>query len=258
VSAEQAYTAVVDARLGRAPGVDGLLLKEKLGGKSVLSHSLDRFDDDGRCSGIVVLAAEAVKEWIAGDPLTFASGKLRLVDDALGLAAAVAAAQEPVTVLQEGWRPNWQPALLDSLLRQWQPGRGVLPVEALAGPLVQGAAGGAAPAAEAASVQDFFGGGAPQPASPLQHVAEFIPTRHLGLLETPQVYATRELRGALAAHPAAPGAPEACHAAGVPLLLVPARAHNIAIRDGDGLHLLRRLLGEPKKGGKDRYGGLGW
>ena len=258
MSSEQAYSAVVDARLERAPGVDGLLLKEKLGGKSVLSHSLDRLDEDERCTEIIVLAAPGVREWIAGDPLTFASPKLRLVDAAVGLAAAVAGARETVALLHDGIRPNWQLALLDSLLRQRQPGQGVLPAEPLPSPVTQWSGGEVMAAEQLSAAQDIFGSSKPSTTGPVRHVAEFISTRHLCLLETPQVYDTVALRTALAAHPTAPEAAEACHSAGVPLLLIPARPHNLAIRDGDSLHLLRRLLGEPKKSGKDRYGGLGW
>jgi hypothetical protein len=37
-----------------------------------------------------------------------------------------------------------------------------------------------------------------------------------------------------------------------------ASGHNFPLRNADALHLMRRLLGESKKAGKDKYGGLGW
>jgi 2-C-methyl-D-erythritol 4-phosphate cytidylyltransferase len=238
--------------------VDGLLLKEKAGGKSIVSHSLDRFDEDGRCSEIIVLAAPAVREWISTDPLTFAGTKLKLVNAADGLAAALQLAREPVAVWQDGAQPNWQPALLDSLLRQWQPGAGVVAGEALSAPLALWSTGDGELLEDRSSVEEFFGGGKRQAGARPRHIEELVATSHLWQLQTPQVFDTAALRGALAAHPALPEPVEACRAAGMALLLIAARPHNLAVRDADGLHLLRRLLGEPKKGGKDRYGGLGW
>jgi 2-C-methyl-D-erythritol 4-phosphate cytidylyltransferase len=80
----------------------------------------------------------------------------------------------------------------------------------------------------------------------------------LRLLETPQVFDREVLLELLAAAPEDTHSRDAWLAAGLPVQLVPARAHNFTIRDADSLHLLRRLLGEPKKASKDKYGGLGW
>ena len=258
MSGEQVYSALVEARVERVPGVDGLLLKEKVGGKGVLSHSLDRFDEDERCTEIIVLVTPTLREWIATDPLTFASPKLRMLDASDGLHAAVTQAAGTVVVLHDGLRPNWQLALLDSLLRQWRPGISVLPAEHLHGQLAQWSIDGTAAAGDTSAAADIFGSGKPAASTPLRHLTSFVGNSQLCLLETPQVYDKDALATALAAHPTAVGAPEACHSAGVPLLLLPARAHNFVMRDGDALHLLRRLLGEAKKGGKDKYGGLGW
>jgi hypothetical protein len=84
-----AYSAVLMATVERVGGMDGLLLKEKLGGKSVLSHSLDRFDEDERCEAVVVLAAPAVWQWVTTDPLTFASAKLRVMAAATRLSSTM-------------------------------------------------------------------------------------------------------------------------------------------------------------------------
>lgn len=257
MNAAQTYSAVLDARLERAPGVDGLLLKEKLGGKSVISHSLDRFDDDERCTQVLVLAAPAVYDWIAHDPLTFASTKLRLLPAADSLPAAIKAARETVLVWHNAVLPNWQPGLLDSLLRAWQPGSAVVPGRALDGPLLRrGNAAGEAQAGTTAT-QDIFGSGK-QSATALHSVAELLDQQGYCVLESPQVYDRAALLAALTAQPAMAGPANAAQVAGMALLLLPARAHNFAVNDSDSLHLMRRLLGEAKKGGKDRYGGLGW
>jgi 2-C-methyl-D-erythritol 4-phosphate cytidylyltransferase len=226
-----AYGAVLIANLERVPGVDGLLMKEKLGGKSVLSHSLDRFDEDERCEAIIVLAAPAVRDWISNDPLTFASTKLRVLPAADGRAKALELLSTDSVVVHNGARPNWQPTLLDSLLKAWQPGGAAIPAGSPSGLVVRAAEGGAAVL------------GQPE---------------ELRVLETPEVFDRARLLELLQGTAADTHSRDVWLAAGLPLALVPARPHNFAIRDGDSLHLMRRLLGEPKRASKDKYGGLGW
>lgn len=251
------YTALLDARFERGPGVGGLLLKEKLGGKSLLSHSLDRFDEDERCAEVLVLATPAVHEWIAHDPLTFASGKLRLLAAGSSLPAALSESRETVLVYHAAERPHWQAGLLDNLLRVWQPGSAVLPAQTADAPVVRrGNAAGTSTAA-ATSAEDVFGS-KPQAATPVHELGEMLDPVGLCLLETPQVYDRSALHKALTGSPESTQPLAAAHNAGMPLLLLPAHAHNFAVLDGDGLHLMRRLLGEAKKPSKDRYGGLGW
>jgi 2-C-methyl-D-erythritol 4-phosphate cytidylyltransferase len=257
VSGAREYSVVLDARIERAPGVDGLLMKEKLGGKSLLSHSLDRFDEDERCTEVIVLAAPAVREWIAHDPLTFASGKLRLLPEEATLAAALEQAGATALAYHEAVRPNWQAALLDSLLRAWQPGGGAVPGGMLDGPLARLGHSAGDSSAPATAAQDVFGA-ARAAATSVHAVGELLAPAALCLIETPQVFDRDALVSAMAQAGAGASPLAAAHAAGLPLLLLPARPHNFAVRDHDALHLLRRLLGEPKKGGKDRYGGLGW
>jgi len=68
---------IAAAGAGRRYGGLGQL-QDKVGGKSVLSHSLDVFEADEDCSEIILVVSAEVRAWIAGDPLTFASGKLKL------------------------------------------------------------------------------------------------------------------------------------------------------------------------------------
>jgi 2-C-methyl-D-erythritol 4-phosphate cytidylyltransferase len=257
MSGAQSYGVLLDARVATVPGIEGLLFKEKAGGKSLLSHSIDRFDEDERCVQILLLAAPAVREWVLHDPLTFASSKLRVLPDAASPAAAIAELSAAVVVWHDALRPNWQAALLDGLLRSWVPGTGVLPGSPVEGMLVHGGSASGESAAAPTAAQDVFGG-AKAPAVRLQALAELVAADPPCLVvETPQVYDRAALLAALGASTAEPPAAVA-HRAGMQLQLFPARSYNFAISDADALHLLRRLLGEAKKSVKDRYGGLGW
>ncbi|MCH7472614.1 2-C-methyl-D-erythritol 4-phosphate cytidylyltransferase, partial [bacterium] len=106
-------------------------LKEKLGGKAVISHSLDHFGGDDDCAEIIVVVDGAIREWIEGNPLLFASTKIRLVEGgpsrAASVANGVAGASAPLLIIHDAARPNFGADLLARIIGAVKPEIGVVP-----------------------------------------------------------------------------------------------------------------------------------
>jgi 2-C-methyl-D-erythritol 4-phosphate cytidylyltransferase len=240
-------------------------LSEKVGGKSVLCHSIDVFEADDDCSEIIVVVSPAARQWIEGDPLTFARGKLEVVDggDSRGesVANGVRAATGEVLAIHDGNRPNFDGGLLGILKASVRPGRGVAP----ALPAIDAAAylttigetqtGNG----ESAAVGDVFGGDRAD--HRLGHLMEHVAGEELYLLQTPQLFYRDSYLKALAAveDPADYDDDSALYiAGGFEVAVVAGRRGNIKVVAAEDLRLLLKLMGGGARKKKDKYGGLGW
>jgi len=260
------YSAVITAA-GAGSRYGGIKqLADKVGGKSVLCHSIDRFDLDEECLEIILVVSPAVREWIAGDPLTFASPKMKVVDGgatrAESVATGVRTATGSIVVIQDGNRPNTSEALLEKVKSAVQPERGSAPGL----PLGSGAAyvtaigddsgtNGSQPPAD-----DLFGGGKSD--SRVGDVTKHAPAGGLYALQTPQAYnretflkalddAGDDLTGYL-------DDSAVYIAAGFKVAVVAGHPSNIRVTSADDYHLLLKVMGGGQKKRKDKYGGLGW
>ena len=259
--------SAVIAAAGSAARFGGMgQLKEKIGGKSVLSHALDIFEDDVDCIEVIVAVSPAVREWIKGDPLTFASGKLKLVDGggtrAESVAAAVREATGEIVAIHDGNRPNCGAGLLDKLKATVLPERGAVP----AVPLTDGCAyitaiGDGQPVnGDGPAGNEIFGG--KRSDHRLGHLMEHAGGEGLHLLQSPQLYYRQSFLHALEAVGADPlgydGDAELYIAGGFEVAAIPGAWSNIRIVCQADLRLLTKLMGGGKGKKKDRYGGLGW
>jgi 2-C-methyl-D-erythritol 4-phosphate cytidylyltransferase len=237
-------------------------LTEKLGGKSVISHSIDPFDADDACLEVLLLVDQATQDWIKSDPLTFTSAKQRLLlVDGLGLASlptAVEQARGELVLINDASRPNFG-ELAQAVLKQAGPGGGCAPYMQLAmlGAPVQLTEG---EGAVAAKTDNFFG---PAKQAPTRQVSAHVELTNLALLQTPQAYPRAELLAALQTDAQLaqrqPGDYAAIYLAhGGKLKAVAGLAGNVNLVDEDAQRLLLKLMGGPARKQKDRYGGLGW
>ena len=121
------YSAVI-AAAGSSERFGVNKLKEKVGGKAVLSHSLDLFDLDDDCEQIVLVASPAIREWIEGNPLIFSSRKRKLLDGgatrADSVASGVRAASGRIVAIHDAARPNVGEELLGRLKAAVKPSQG--------------------------------------------------------------------------------------------------------------------------------------
>jgi 2-C-methyl-D-erythritol 4-phosphate cytidylyltransferase len=237
-------------------------LTEKLGGKSVISHSIDPFDEDEACLEVLLLADSATRDWIKGDPLTFASAKLRILPaEGTGLSSlpgTVAAARGELVLLNDASRPNFG-ELAQAVLKQAGKGHGCAPylqLDMLGAPVQLTA--GAEP--EPLAAENFFG---PAKQAPMCTVAAAVALDGLALVQTPQAYPRAELLAALKAETQLaqrhPGDYAAIYLAqGGQLKAVPGLTGNLNLVNEDAQRLLLKLMGGPARKQKDRYGGLGW
>ncbi len=238
-------------------------LTAKLGGKSVISHSIDPFDEDEACLEVLLLVDQATQDWINSDPLTFVCAKQRLLQvegrGLTSLIAAVSQAKGEKILLNDASRPNFG-ELAQAVLKGAKAETGCAPYlnPALLGAPVQLAAG-MTPAEPPAD--NFFG--STRPASTIG-VAAAVSLEHLALVQTPQAYPRAGLHAALSA-PAAnlaerqPGDYAALYlAGGGKLNVMPGLAGNVSLVDEESERLLVKLMGGPAKKSKSRYGGLGW
>jgi 2-C-methyl-D-erythritol 4-phosphate cytidylyltransferase len=236
-------------------------LKEKVGGKSVISHSMDLFDADPDCEVMLIAASQYVREWISGDPLTFASPKMKLVEAGPSRAESVRnaalAAATPVLVIQDASRPNSGEELLGRVLATVQPKLGAAAArrvyDAVAGGAAKEQAGG-----KSSTVDSFLG---PKADYRMAALGEHIASGALYELQTPQAY-YRESYLAAVEHAGAKLASfeddsALYRSAGFDVALVAGRLGNLRVVTADDLHLLYKLMGSPTKK-KDKYGGLGW
>lgn len=233
-----AYSAILAAggdstRFGRDK------LHEKLGGKTVLSHSLDIFDADEQCAEIVIAASASLREWIESNPLIFASAKMRLVDGGASRAESVAnaarAAKSPVLVIHDAARPNFGEALLARVLRTVKAGCGAVPGLPLADSLA------------------FADGDA---------LREYPLRSGLHLIQTPQAFERTsyfealETAGKRLAEFTDDGS--LYLSAGYKVELVPGAAGNLKLTTAEDLQILLKLMGSGERKARDKYGGLGW
>jgi 2-C-methyl-D-erythritol 4-phosphate cytidylyltransferase len=233
-------------------------LREKVGGKAVLSHSLDKFADDDECVEVILCAGPAVREWIETNPLVFSGSKLRVVDGGASRAESVRngveAAKSEYIAIHDGARPNFHPDLLAQLKRAVDKGVGAVPALAVSDTLAYISATG-----ESKQDVDFFGravststGGA---------ITSYVERAGLYALQTPQFFERESYLDALgkAGELAQYSDDSALYiAGGYQVITVTGSPTNIKLTTPDDLHLLLKLMGGGEKKGKDKYGGLGW
>jgi len=259
--------SAVIAAAGPASRFGGIeQLKTKVGGKSLLSHSIDRFEADDDCREVILVVSPEVREWIAGDPLTFASPKLKLVDGgesrAQSIAAGVRSASGELVALHDGNRPNFTDALLATLKSTVLPERGAAPGVAMHNAIVHlTTIGDTEPAnGDRPPVEGLFGG--KKADHRVGHVMEHVDQDGLYVLQTPQLYYRASFLHALdqvGAELESFNDDSALYlAAGYEVAVVPGWLGNIKAVTQTELSLLLKLMGGPSKKKKDKYGGLGW
>jgi 2-C-methyl-D-erythritol 4-phosphate cytidylyltransferase len=259
--------SAVIAAAGSATRFGGIdQLKEKIGGKSVLSHALDIFEADEDCIEVIVAASPEVRSWIKGDPLTFASGKLKLMDGgatrAESVALAVRAAAGEIVAIHDGNRPNCGAGLLDKLKATVLPERGAVPGVPLtdACAYITSIGDGQPVNGDGPAVDGIFGG--KRSDHRLGHVMDHASGEGLHILQSPQLYYRMSFLQALDAVgvdlPGYDGDAELYIAGGFEVAAVPGAWGNIRIVSQADLRLLTKLMGGSKAKKKDRYGGLGW
>jgi 2-C-methyl-D-erythritol 4-phosphate cytidylyltransferase len=258
------YSAIVAAG-GSSSRFGANKLREKLGGKSVISHSLDLFDNDDDCEEIILAAGPDTRAWIDGNPLLFASPKLKVVPGgasrAESVANAVQQAEARYLAIHDAARPNVHEDLLARVKGAVQPGRGAVPGLALSDTLAYGEESGPAQASE-----DFFSSAK---APPLARITGHPQRSGLYIIQTPQFFERESYLAALTPYADDTGGLSADFAgftddsslyvaAGHTVVIVQGAPGNIKITTPAELSLLQKLMGGPEKKSKDRYGGLGW
>jgi 2-C-methyl-D-erythritol 4-phosphate cytidylyltransferase len=259
--AVEQYAALIAAGgAGKRFGKSGKL-RNKLGGKSLFSHSLDLFDGDERCSEVLVCASPELKEWIAGDPLTFSSTKLKLVDAADNRAqsvvdAATQAAGE-VIVIQNASNPNAGMALVDRLLATVKPEIGAVPAISLPGVAAYVTSTKSDGGGPADAMEDLLG---PRADHRMGHLMEHPDGEGLMLIQVPQAfYRASFLDAAGKAGELMRFSDDSALylAGGFEVAAIPGHTGNLPVHTEGDFKLLAKLMGTgPRK--KDKYTGLGW
>ncbi|MBN2081928.1 2-C-methyl-D-erythritol 4-phosphate cytidylyltransferase [bacterium] len=237
-------------------------LKSKVGGKSVICHSLDLFEADDDCHEIILVVSKESRAWIEGDPLTFASGKMKLVDGgtsrAESIAAGVSAASGELIALHDGNRPNFRADLVERLKQVVLPERGVVPAVEMHNALAYVTRIGAGEGD--AAVTDFFGGKKQDPR--IGHLMEHIDSEDVFVLQTPQLYYRASFQDAIAqaGDKLADYSDDSALylAAGYEVSVIDGWLGNIKVVTPKEFNLLIKLMGGGTKKSKDKYGGLGW
>lgn len=262
------YSAII-AAAGSSTRFGGNKLKEKVGGKAVLSHSLDLFDLDDDCIEILLLLSAATREWVEGNPLIFSSSKLRLLDGGPSRAETVALgareAKGQILAIHDAARPNVGEELLARLKSAVRPNCGAVPALPLGDTVAYASQpeGSSGPAADA---DDWL---APKVKAALPRVSGYPKREGLMLIQTPQLFYRDSYLEALSRLMSDTGAlgselggftddSSLYHAGGGEICLVEGRAGNLKLTTPEDLKLLHKLMGTSEKKGKDRYGGLGW
>lgn len=266
------YSAVL-AAAGSSERFGGNKLKEKVGGKAVLSHSLDLFDLDDDCEQIVLVASPAIREWIEGNPLIFSSRKLQLIDGgasrADSVAAGVRAAGGQIVAIHDAARPNVGEELLARLKAAVKPHCGAVPGLPLSDTVAYAALEGAEPGSAipaSAPDDDWL---TPKKKTPALHISGHPARGGLYLIQTPQLFYRDTYLEALSRLSADSGPlgselsgytddSSLYHAGGFQVCIVEGRAGNLKLTTPEDLKLLHKLMGTSEKKSKDRYGGLGW
>jgi 2-C-methyl-D-erythritol 4-phosphate cytidylyltransferase len=235
--------------------------REKLGGKSLLCHSIDMCDSQDNCREIIVSVSPDLRSWIESDVLTFSSTKMKLTTalpsrQESALAAARLSTAERIAIF-DGNRPYINEELLERVLREAAPGTGCAPcLDCTDSPARRGAQISAD-----AGATDFFG------ASKLGAYKRHVLERHLDadravLLQSPQAYMRTEyieklerLGDLVRFHDDS----EAYTAGGGDIALVEGRYGNFRVVSRGDLGIMQKIMGGPAKKKKDgKYGGLGW
>lgn len=255
--AASAYSAIIAAG-GGATRYGGNKLREKVGGKAVLSHSLDKFGDDEDCIQVILCAGPEVREWIEANPLVFSAPKLKIVDGGPSRAESVRngvqAASAKYLAIHDGARPNFSLDLLAALKRAVEPGVGAVPAIAVSDTLAYIEASG-----ESKTETDFFGKAVATKTA--GNIKSYVGRENLYAVQTPQIFEAESYRKALAAAKdlSSYSDDSALYiVGGFSVAVVPGSSTNIKLTTPDDLHLLLKLMGGGEKKGKDKYGGLGW
>jgi 2-C-methyl-D-erythritol 4-phosphate cytidylyltransferase len=258
------YSAIIAAG-GSALRYGTNKLREKVGGKAVLSHSLDLFDADEDCGEVIVALGADTRAWVEGNPLIFASPKLKLVNGgdsrAQSVANALREARGRYLAIHDAARPNVKEELLARLKASVSEGRGAVPGIALTDTVayVEGA-GGDAPA------DDFF---AAKASRPLLQITSHPKREGLYSIQTPQFFDRASYEAALNQLSGDTGGlglelsnfnddSSLYCAAGFSVVVVEGSPGNVKITTPADLQLLHKLMGTSEKKSKDKYGGLGW
>ena len=255
------FSAVILAggRAGRFGGTE--LYREKLGGKSLLSHSIDLCDSLDDCREVIVSVSREIRQWIEGDVLTFSSNRMKLVDaasdrQASALAAANAASAELIVIL-DGNRPYVNEELLQRVLREASAGTGCAPCLDCTDPP---ASRGEELSADSGET-DFFGA-KKSDSYARRLLAGNLPAADAILLQHPQAYNRADYiakAGAAGDTARFSDDTEIYMAGGGDIMLVPGRHGNFRIVSHGDLQIMQKIMGGPSKKKKDgKYGGLGW
>ena len=252
------YSAIVAAG-GSSTRYGANKLREKVGGKAVLSHSLDRFAEDDDCIEVILCAGPDVREWIEANPLVFSGSKLRVVEGGASRAESVSngasAAKGEWLAVHDGARPNFSVDLIDALKRAVQSGVGAVPALAVSDAVAYVDA-----TAETKAETDFFG--KPVANRTTGRIRAHAERADLFAIQTPQFFeavsyheALDRVGDALASY----ADDSALYiAGGYSVVCVPGARGNIKLTTPDDMQLLLKLMGGGEKKGKDKYGGLGW
>jgi len=253
------YAAIVHAPELALEPMAPPVLEAKFGGKAALNHSIDAFDNDDYCHAIYIAAEGQVYEWINGNPLAFASPKMKLVKaqafSLLTYAKIAEEAKQPFVVLHDALRPNFGNDLLARLAAVVKSDCGAAPAWEAPTPLIE-----LAPLAGAAkSAQESVLG--PRAERRLGMAGAEIAAGKLVQLQMPQAYGREAFLAACRKAPhqlEQPVDPAVlCREGGMDIALVRGRLENLRLTTSHELRLLQKLLGTgPTK--KDKYTGLGW
>lgn len=252
------YCAIIYAVETEAAAWGGML-QSKLGGKTVLNHSLDVFEDDPGCAAVIVVADAATREWVGGNPLEFASAKMRIIAAAgtrhESMVQAAREASQDLLVLHDALRPNFGTELLERVLATVRPGQGAAPAVAVDRASVCGRPLAGKPGGAGSNVLG------PKADHRIAMHAGVPGTEVLYAVQSPQAYLREDfLRSAGQAGPNPADAGDIssiCQAQGLEVAFVPGRLENMHLGGQDELHVLQKLMGTgPKK--KEKYTGLGW
>jgi 2-C-methyl-D-erythritol 4-phosphate cytidylyltransferase len=252
------YSAIVAAG-GSSARYGTNKLREKVGGKAVLSHSLDKFADDDDCVEVILCAGPDVREWIAANPLVFAGSKLRVVDGGATRADSVRAGVEVAKgewlAIHDGARPNFGADLLAALKRAVNARVGAVPAIAICDTVAYVDASG-----ESKAETDFFGKAvSTKTAGKIRQHAE---RDGLYAMQTPQFFEALTYREALDrvgdALGSYPDDSSLYIAGGYDVVCIPGAPGNIKLTTPEDMQLLLKLMGGGEKKSKDKYGGLGW